>query len=489
MKVSRKVGRCKGASSISRRRLRNKKSGSKKKHTQRGGKYGKRGRGHKRARTYKRGKRFHRGGVLRVINDATGIKNGFLNGKYKITYDNGSEVDVSLGPYDTNCVVVFKVKKEGTFSTKEPQQFYCTLTFTFNKQNLDTPVKYSFALQRKDDSNIKFAVAGKEKMTPSILPDNATSQQIIAEKLKSKNFLEKMTYFKGNSADNRIIYDFSDPNNLPIFSALADIIMDNAYIIKAKKFIKDNPSPKEEAKAMADFVAKYDANIAAQKVAIKTTYIPDAISQIKQLKDDSFEVQPYNMGESLNFGSFKRTLILFATQQKQEINSNSSFDDAQRKNFKSQIDELLKLLLFAQFMGMKILKINEYVTEKLKSSYILDFEVSRILETMEKLTEDTKTFITKLVAGEEQSDAFDMLKNRLENFAKKCNTIKENEELTNNTDSNDLDAERKAQLVKDVDELSQTSEPATIIGQGENPQDYNDNDPKLPSHSPQLQQQ
>jgi len=63
MKVSRKLGRC-SRSSISRRRLRNKKSrsGYKKRYakTQKGGK---RGRGYKRARTHKRGKRFHRGGV------------------------------------------------------------------------------------------------------------------------------------------------------------------------------------------------------------------------------------------------------------------------------------------------------------------------------------------------------------------------------------------------------------------------------------------
>jgi hypothetical protein len=62
-RISRKVGR-RSHSSISRRRLRNKKSrsGYRKKHTQRGGKHGKRSRGHKRGRTYKRGKRFHRGG-------------------------------------------------------------------------------------------------------------------------------------------------------------------------------------------------------------------------------------------------------------------------------------------------------------------------------------------------------------------------------------------------------------------------------------------
>jgi hypothetical protein len=66
-RISRKVGR-RSHSSISRRRLRNKKSksGYKKKYakTQKGGtgKHGKHGRGHKRSRTHKHGKRFHRGG-------------------------------------------------------------------------------------------------------------------------------------------------------------------------------------------------------------------------------------------------------------------------------------------------------------------------------------------------------------------------------------------------------------------------------------------
>lgn len=58
MKVSKKVGR-RSRSSISRRRLRNKKSGYRKKHTQRGGKRGK----CTRTRSYKRGRRFHRGGA------------------------------------------------------------------------------------------------------------------------------------------------------------------------------------------------------------------------------------------------------------------------------------------------------------------------------------------------------------------------------------------------------------------------------------------
>lgn len=67
MKISRRISRKAGRrsrSSVSRRRLRNKKSrsGYRKKHTQKGRKHGKQGQGHKRTRTYKRGKRFHRGG-------------------------------------------------------------------------------------------------------------------------------------------------------------------------------------------------------------------------------------------------------------------------------------------------------------------------------------------------------------------------------------------------------------------------------------------
>ena len=90
MKVSRKVGRRKRASSVSvsRRRLRNKKSksGYRKKHakTQRGGKRGKCTR--TRSRGYKRGRRFHRGGVITTL----GTSNGYNNLYYKKISDTSS---------------------------------------------------------------------------------------------------------------------------------------------------------------------------------------------------------------------------------------------------------------------------------------------------------------------------------------------------------------------------------------------------------------
>jgi hypothetical protein len=100
MKVSRKVGRRKRASSysISRRRLRNKKSrsGYRKKNakTQKGGK---RGRGQKRmrARTHKRGKRFHRGGLNE---DGTGLNKCTDGG----TPDKpGNVIDLNSGIFPT----------------------------------------------------------------------------------------------------------------------------------------------------------------------------------------------------------------------------------------------------------------------------------------------------------------------------------------------------------------------------------------------------
>lgn len=113
MKVSRKVGRHKRASSVSvsRRRLRNKKSYKKnsyrKKHTQQGGKYGKRGRVHKRMRTYKHGRRFHKGGKNMPLfgsvppatikwrkNDTWHVNWGYIsNLRYKKSDDKGGYKD------------------------------------------------------------------------------------------------------------------------------------------------------------------------------------------------------------------------------------------------------------------------------------------------------------------------------------------------------------------------------------------------------------
>jgi hypothetical protein len=121
MKVSRKAGR-RSRSSVSRRRLRNKKSrsGYRKKHTQRGGKYGKRSRGHKRVRTHKHGRRFHRGGkVIGLFTKPGPISFEEKTGKIKnIRYtkltpgkrpsDRFDDFDIIVNPTQDGITIVFR---------------------------------------------------------------------------------------------------------------------------------------------------------------------------------------------------------------------------------------------------------------------------------------------------------------------------------------------------------------------------------------------
>lgn len=488
MKVTRKVGR-RSRYSVSRRRLRNsknKKSGYKKRY----GKTHKRGywsgakKGGARSRKYshKRGKRFHRGGVdpdsavgrsiraaaqreagKKVITDANGIIDGFKLGTYKKYYSDDNEVDVLLAPYDTNCVVVFKVKKKtGGFFPTQSQRFYCTLTFTFNKTNPSVPVKYSFALEREDDRNIKFSLSGEKQMAGSQL-QNPTNQQILVEKLRSKNFLEQMKYFKDNNQNNQnnvIIYDFSDPANIPIFAALADIILNREYTQKAAGEAGVTISASANTPVdVASPVAPPPLTEKEQKVKAQNEDIPKAVEEIRQLGDD-FETLPFDARESeinqkLNFGSFKRELIEFVKQQKQLIDNNTSFSDIEKKYYKSQIDELLLLLLTAQFICIKKIKINLTLTKK-GITMIHESFISKYLDDMKKLTEDTRNFISNLANRVEQTYPFPNLKSSLQQFADKCKIKNISGELNEISDT--LDKEQEEKLKQEIDSLSQTSE-------------------------------
>jgi hypothetical protein len=145
MKISRKVGR-RSHSSVSRRRLRNKKSYKKnsyrKKHTQRGGKHGKRGRAHKRARTHKHGKRFHRGGVL-----------GFLRLGKQTSFDSNSGIIKNLKyiktkpgetPSDRDDsfqVSVFVQNGQTTiYFSRTPSKRNRPLSFRFGPDSLDQDI-------------------------------------------------------------------------------------------------------------------------------------------------------------------------------------------------------------------------------------------------------------------------------------------------------------------------------------------------------------
>jgi len=145
---------------------------------------------------------------------------------------NDNTIDFYLRDTD-QVIVLFKVKKGVRFSTTEPQKFYCVLRYAIEKQpDGEYIVTSVLRLTRVDNSEIAFSVGGKQ-MEGSTLGKNNTNQEFLAEKLKSTNFLQKMPYFKGGKEENRIDYDFSDPGNLPIFSALADILEDKDYVTMA----------------------------------------------------------------------------------------------------------------------------------------------------------------------------------------------------------------------------------------------------------------
>jgi hypothetical protein len=132
MKLSRKVWRRsrKHTSSISRRRLRNKKtkSGYRKKHTQRGGRYGKRGRSYKRVRvrTHKRGRRFHRGGFNC---DSLDTINYF--GRSRMYYGDTDLITYNKKGF-TEFASVFKVCFEIEFmeEPEEPKRIRILIIFT-----------------------------------------------------------------------------------------------------------------------------------------------------------------------------------------------------------------------------------------------------------------------------------------------------------------------------------------------------------------------
>ena len=351
MKVSRKVGR-RSRSSISRRRLRNKnkKSGYRKKHTktQKGGK---RGRVYKRVHTHKRGRRFHRGGD--VITTSQGIENTFI--------DYGNHYESKIIDKETrsfcvgkkNNVVMFKVKKEGTFSTTEPQEFYCVLKYTIKKDGDDYNVRSFLLLTRVDNSDIVFSVGGDSKMHNSKLPDSASNQAILAEKLKSKKFLEKMKSMKN------ILYDFSDPANKSIFDKLAEIFENTDYtssvLTKFKSIIESSPpAPESEATlALKQQQKEYNELLTQEKEKIK---------QEVKILGDNLEVTFEGQQSAVKFSDFKSELMQIAKSSIQKITDNSKLTDEKKKQSKDFIELLLLKILLAQYKIMK----KTYLLKKLK---------------------------------------------------------------------------------------------------------------------------
>ena len=360
MKVSRKVGR-RSRSSISRRRLRNKKSkNSYRKNNAKTQKGGKRGPGQKRmrVRTHKRARRFHRGGD--VITTGEGIKNTFIDygDNYEIKIIDRETQSFCIGK--KNNVVMFKVKKEGTFSTTEPQKFYCVLKYTIKKDGDNYNVRSFLLLTKVDNSNIVFSVGGDNKMNSSPLLDTASNQEILAEKLKSKNFLEKMRSMKN------ILYDFSDPANKSIFDKLAEIFENKDYtssvLAKFKSSIESSP-PAPESEATLALKQQFEQIELKQKEYNELlTQEKEKIKKEVEILGDNLEVTFEGQQSAVKFSDFKSELMQIAKSSIQKINDNSKLTDRNKNECKDFIKFLLLQILLAQYKIMK----QTYLLIKLK---------------------------------------------------------------------------------------------------------------------------
>ena len=401
MKVSRKVGR-RSRSSISRRRLRNKKSrsGYRKKHTQRGGK---RGRGQKRmrVRTHKRARRFHRGGD--VITTGEGIKNTFIDygDNYEIKTNDRETQSFFIGKKN-KVVVMFKVKKEGTFSTTEPQNFYCVLNYTIKKDGDNYNVRSFLLLTRVDNSNIVFSVGGDNKMNSSPLLDTASNQEILAEKLKSKNFLEKMRSMKN------ILYDFSDPANKSIFDKLAEIFENKDYtssvLAKFKSSIESSPPAPESEATLARKQQFEQIELKQKEYNELLTQEKEKIKKEVEILGDNLEVTFEGQQSAVKFSDFKSELMQIAKSSIQKINDNSKLTDRNKNECKDFIKFLLLQILLAQYKIMK----RTYLLIKLK-----------------ELNDTNDSPLYHKLKGEDNIDENTFMSLNLRNLLKKTNEVKE----------------------------------------------------------------
>jgi hypothetical protein len=208
MKVSRKVGR-RSRSSVSRRRLRNKKtkSGYKKKYakTQKGGK---RGRSYKRVRTHKRGRRFHRGGFgcdslttkdygdRRIYYGDTWItynKKGFP--EFSLLFEVCFEIKFMQENSDVRIIIIF---------TRKP---------THGQLKSESPT-FVVELLRKYSEVITFLDRILEDFTITHITESDSEYNYDLGILQAKKNVKKPLR----------IYRFTSPNNTKIFKTIIDCI-------------------------------------------------------------------------------------------------------------------------------------------------------------------------------------------------------------------------------------------------------------------------
>jgi hypothetical protein len=201
--------------------------------------------------------------------------------------------------------------------------------------------------------------------------------------------------------------------------------------------------------------------VAAVTNAAAEERINAIVTEIKNSVVDDLTVTPnstiyadngYNT--SIRVGELKTELKRFAETHKKRIDAIDTIDHDTKVSLKKQIDELLILLLSAQFMYMKIRKIQVDLSgEQYNYNYFRDYyDINKIEIKLFHLTEDTKRFIALLGTEQKSNFSFENLKESLQRRLIDSCVIKNptSKSKDPNKASSDLDAEQKYKLTQEI---------------------------------------
>ena len=422
MKVSRKVWRRKHSrsSSISRRRLRSKKSNKKNSYRKKNGKTqkgGKRGRSYKRMRvhTHKRLKRFHRGGADcedggTKDEDKPGIVIDLQNYTLESTDEQTQNLQIddshvtyyprgykkcfahnTTTSHGVNGVyaieftnVPLAYTKAGFFTGKRfPGRFKVVIyeikpTSTDVTHKTKTPLRFFWViLTRQDENTGKFSRWDPGLALETYFTLNAGSLNNIILALRPANSLTPANSLKKIESNHKgNYYNFYYNENQKFFELLIRAAMVLSVYVENLFTAEKIKSRNEE---LAD---KEKKNEAKRKK-------DEAFEEIRKL-NDNLEVKLDGQTEPIKFSDFKRELIELAQSNKQQID-NQPLDTETKKRRTDQIDKIVKVIVNSQYKLMK----DSFIHLKVYGNYDQFYSGRRRLDNINKLKEQ----MNKLVDG------------------------------------------------------------------------------------------
>jgi hypothetical protein len=342
MKVSRKVGRC-SRSSISRRRLRKKKtkSGYRKKNvkTQKGGKQG-RGQKRMRARTHKRGKRFHRGGMP-------------------------DECYVELGKLSNQQL---RYKKEGPLSTPETKPFDVTI--------------YGWKFRTDDERTTQVDSTSGEKIDVGCFYGENTAK-IVFKRITEKPVTITMEFYVGRldvkksdilssgtakEGDKVVKYSFDYTDNETFYTDALKLINENRE--KNKNLTqRETQAKKDGEKQKMEQARKNFEHVLKQVSDMASSDYSGDYSELNvnlfHYMDPNQKIKSQSKVVMVNFKDFKEKQEKLVADTKKAI-SDSSMQQNEKESKNTEVDTLFKEIIDNQ---KKLMLATYFMEEAFKGDY------------------------------------------------------------------------------------------------------------------------